>query len=68
MFEHKSPKRIVKSVPEELHQVKSDKIEEIKGESPYIFKVAELQNRHTFSTLSLSISILRYTVMSMQSP
>ena len=43
MFEHKSPKRKVKSVPQELHQVKSDKIEEVKGGSPYIFKVAELQ-------------------------
>ena len=66
--EHKSSKRIVKSVPEELHKVKSDKSEEVKGGSPCIFKAAELKNRHTFSTLSLFICILRSTVLLMQSP
>ena len=32
IFEYKSSKRIAKSTQEELHQVKSDKVEEVKVE------------------------------------
>ena len=61
-------KKNSQSAPEKLHQVKSDKIKEVKGGSPCIFKAAEIQNRYTFSTLSFSICILQSTVLSMQSP